>query len=101
MSSNGGQLLDRFGIKIFDQNFEQIYDNRTATKPYLSTAPTVGAGRVSINNTTNVAQLRLWSADWLPIARAQIGKQIHIVIYGATSETGDYWSEMQTLTINP
>ncbi len=101
VNSNGGQLLDRFGIKIFDQNFKQIFDSRTATKPYLSTAPTVGLGRVSINNTTNVAQLRLWNADWLPLARAQLGKQIHIVIYGATNETGDYWSEMQTLTINP
>ena len=71
-STGAIQLLDQFGVKVVDQNFNEIYDSATPANPYLLPGPRIGhleiAGSYSIGIFTPIL------ADWNTISAGDWGQ---------------------------
>ncbi len=96
------QLLDQFGIKVFDHNFVEIYDTADTappTNPFLASGP--GIGQLNDTANPNVKQFTPILGAWNKISSVQGTK--YWVVYGREQDTGadGYWSDKRVFTIVP
>lgn len=89
-----GHLLNRFGIKFFDQNGTQIFDSG-----FLTTGSASGELQITGDDASFIPK----TADWSTIKAGRLGTPLTWVVYGGHAwfeGTAKYWSSAGTVTPN-